>query len=174
MEDVTSALSALSQAIGVELDGRRFYTQCAERTQDPMGKSMFQSLIKDEEQHIRILQNEYDRLAGGGTWLDLGQAREGTPVGPSLKLFPNGAPATLPPATNDLLALSIAMDFERKGYSNYKAAAGQATDPIARQIFDYLASFEEVHYEYLEKHRKYLDDTGTWAFFEMERPIYDI
>ncbi len=173
MADVSAGLSALSQAIGVELDGHQFYTKCAERTQNDEGKEVFQSLIKDEEMHIRILQNEYDRLASGGTWMTPEAAREGTPAGPSLQLFPAGGPATLQPATDDLQALQMAMDFERKGYQNYRNAAKEAADPVARQLFEYLAAFEEVHYEYLERHYGYLNDTGTWAFFELERPIFD-
>ncbi len=173
MADVSAGLTALSQAIGVEMDGRRFYSQCAERAQDPGAKKTFESLVGDEEFHIRILQNEYDRLASSGTWMTPAEARNGTPAGPSLKLFPDGAPATLVPASDDMQALQMAMDFERKGYQNYSNAAKAADDPSAKQLFQYLANFEELHYEYLEKQAGYLRDTGTWAFFEMERPIFD-
>jgi hypothetical protein len=105
--------------------------------------------------------------------LGLTQTREGTPAGPSLKLFPDGGPTTLQPATGDLEALVMAMDFERKGYQNYAAAAKAATDPAVQQVYGYLAAAEEKHYEFLEKHHKCLESNGGWAFFEMERPMFE-
>jgi rubrerythrin len=173
MADVTAALSALSQAIGVELDGRQFYTACAGRTQDESGKKVFQTLVGAEEEHVRILQNEYDRLSAGSSFAGLADARKGTPTGPSLRLFPDGGPKTLQACSTDAEALALAMEFERKGYQMYAAASKAAADPNEKSIFGYLADAEEKHYEYIEKHYKYLDSNGGWAMFDMEHPMFE-
>jgi rubrerythrin len=173
MADVTAALSALSQAIGVELDGRQFYTACAARTQNETGKKVYQTLIQAEEEHVRILENEYDRLSAGATFAGVSEARLGAPVGPSLKLFPDGGPKTLQACSTDEGALALAMDFERKGYQNYAAAAKASSDPLAKQVYAYLADAEEKHFEFIEKHYRYLESNGAWAMFEMESPIFE-
>jgi rubrerythrin len=173
MADVTAALSALKQAIGVELDGRQFYTACAGRTQDESGKKVFETLVAAEEEHVIILQNEYDRLSAGSKFISLKDARQAKPSGASLKLFPDGGPKTLQVCSTDSEALALAMDFERKGYQMYDAAAKAASDPNEKRIFEYLADAEEKHYEYIEKHYKYLDSNGGWAMFDMERPIFE-
>ncbi len=173
MADVSAALSALSQAISNELEGKDFYAGCAQRAADPDAKKVFESLVQDEEQHLRILRNEYDQLSSQGSWMSMSEAREAIPSGPSLQIFPSSGSCTVAPNADMMSVLSTAMEFERKGYNNYRKAANESTDPTARQIFTYLADFEEKHYEYLEKHYGYLNDTGTWAFFDMERPIFD-
>lgn len=45
----------------------------------------------------------------------------------------------------DKQALSAAIEMEEKGYSFYKEAATKARDPLARQVFDFLAG-EEMHH----------------------------
>ncbi len=45
----------------------------------------------------------------------------------------------------DKQALSESIEMEEKGYSFYKDTAGKTADPLARQIFDFLAA-EELHH----------------------------
>ena len=60
----TSDLSALRVAYLIEKDAVDFYSQAAERTEDPDGKRMFQDLIRMEQGHLELLQGEYEFLRG--------------------------------------------------------------------------------------------------------------
>lgn len=58
----TSDLSALRLAYLIEKDAVDFYTQAAERTDDPNGRQMFRDLAKMEQGHLDLLEGEYNFL----------------------------------------------------------------------------------------------------------------
>lgn len=58
----TSDLSALRLAYLIEKDAVDFYTQAAERTDDPHGRQMYRDLAKMEQGHLDLLEGEYNFL----------------------------------------------------------------------------------------------------------------
>ena len=59
----TSDLSALRLAFLIEKDAVVFYTRAAAETEDPDGKEMYGRLAEMENEHQRILEEEYNALA---------------------------------------------------------------------------------------------------------------
>jgi len=59
----TSDLSALRLAFLIEKDAVVFYTRAAAETEDPDGKAMYGRLVEMENEHQRILEEEYNALA---------------------------------------------------------------------------------------------------------------
>jgi rubrerythrin len=59
----TSELSALRMAYLMERDAVAFYGRAAAQTDDPRGKSMYEYLVDMEQEHQRILEQEYEALA---------------------------------------------------------------------------------------------------------------
>ena len=51
----------------------------------------------------------------------------------------------------DKQALSAAIEMEETGYSFYKETATKAKDPLARQVFDFLAGEEMHHIDAIKK-----------------------
>lgn len=167
-------LSALRRYIQNEQDGYEFYQQCAQRTSDQRGREMFQSLAKDELEHIRKLEAEHRSLANGGDWLSLRELgnRGGNPA-PSI--FPKGQRRVremVKPDATDLDALQIAIEMEKESYRSYDSEQQRATNPEAREVFSQLANEEHAHLETLETTYEYLANTGSW-FQMMERPIFE-
>ena len=64
-----AALTALNQAIELEVKGQRFYLEAAERTTNPKGAEMFRSLADDEAIHERILRRQLEALGKGKGWM---------------------------------------------------------------------------------------------------------
>ncbi len=60
----TSDLSALRMAYLIEKDAVDFYTQAAEQIEDPNGQRMFSDLVKMEQNHLDLLEGEYEFLRG--------------------------------------------------------------------------------------------------------------
>jgi rubrerythrin len=60
----TSDLSALRVAYLIEKDAVDFYRRAAQETHDPNGKRMYLDLVKMEENHLALLQGEYEFLRG--------------------------------------------------------------------------------------------------------------
>jgi rubrerythrin len=169
-----AASTALEKAMEVERQGKAFYEQAAELVHDPMGKQVFQTLARDEVQHIRLLQAEYDAIQKEKDWMELDVAKVCLPSTP-LKVFPDKRRASLVirKKATDLDALKLAMDFELKGYEGYVQAGKETDDSKGKQVFAFLAKQENSHYVFLQKTLDYLTTKGAWYFEEQEFPMFD-
>jgi len=168
------ALTALEKAMEIERQGEAFYKEAAERIQDPMGKAVFQTLAKDEIEHLRLLQAEYETIHNEKEWMELDEARVCEPQTP-LKVFPDKRDAALmiPADATDLDALELAMKLEEEGYNLYVKAGAETDDPQGKKVFDFLAKQENSHYAFLQKTYEYLTTEGAWYFDEEEFPMFD-
>jgi len=172
---IEEALTALEEAIVNEQDGYKFYMEVAEKLQDERGKALFESLARDEKEHLRILQVEYSEVSSGSQWLDL-ELLEGKRAPDSvLVLFPPDAVAglDLAPDASNLDALQVGMDFERRGYQMYTKAAEETDSLEAKAVFKWLAREENKHYAILSRAYDYLESDGLWYFQDEERPIFE-
>jgi len=170
------ALQALHQGIQTELQGWTFYRKAGERTQDPNGQQTFQSLMHEEEGHLDLLKVQYGAMVSEGRWLAMEQARELAPGREVEAIFPpddDTLAALLPAQPDDLKALEIALDFERKGYQTYRRLAQETADPAGRALYEYLAAQEQRHYDFIQRAQEYLQTKGTWYFDERELPMFE-
>jgi rubrerythrin len=174
-EDTTAALSVLRESIRNELDGKAMYEQAAKRTRDELGKSMFLSFAKEEDEHVHILQVQYASVNESGDWVDLDAARK-APRDPELILFPQEegeVKEIVPEGTNDLEALRIAKDFEQRAVRMYEKAAADSVNPTSQSFYRQLAHWEGEHYRILDNSYDYLANKGEWYFQELEMPMYE-
>jgi rubrerythrin len=169
-----AALIALEKAMEVERQGKVFYEEAAARTKDSAGKTVFQTLAKDEVEHIRLLQAEYDKIQGDQEWMALDVAKVCEPQTP-LRLFPEKKDLALaiPANAKDADALQSAMAFEESGYRAYMKAKKETEDPTGKKVFAFLAKQENNHFVYLQKTLDYLTNQGSWYFDEQEFPMFD-
>ena len=54
------------------------------------------------------------------------------------------------------------METEKLSYDLYCKSADEATDPAAKQAYEFLSREENRHYEILQNSRNYLVDNQTW------------
>jgi rubrerythrin len=176
MDHNPSMLQALHQGIQTELQGRTFYRRAAERCRDEKGRAAFESLIREEEMHLRLLKNQYGALTGEGGWLSMEQARKSEPGKPVEEIFPQDDETLarlLPTWADDSRALEIALEFEHKGYQSYQGLASQTTDEMGRTLFLFLAQQEQRHYEFISRALDYLKNQGAWYFDATELPFFE-
>jgi hypothetical protein len=62
-------IQALKTAISKESEAADFYRQMVEKTNDPDGKKMFETLVKEEEMHRQLLNDQYYSLQNRGEWV---------------------------------------------------------------------------------------------------------
>jgi len=174
MTDQT-VLEVLVRAMITEQDGYDFYMAAADRVADEKGKAMLKGLANDEVEHLHILQSEYGKVKGGGSFIDLESARANLPAEPGMRLFPekSNLGPMLEGVTNDEQALRVALEFELKGYEMYDKAAQDASDDNAREVFTYLAKQEDGHYALIQQTLNYLVDDGMWFFQDGEMPMFE-
>ena len=168
-----AALTALNQAIELEIQGQRFYLEAAECTSDPKGAEMFRSLADDEVIHERILRRQLDALTQGEGWVPVLSMVEGLPEGVAevtadlaALIFPQSEKVcgeALRPDESDLDALLFALQIENKSFDLYREMAQTTEDPNGKRMYEYLAKTERGHFELLMLNYEHLSTTGSWA-----------
>ncbi len=165
-------LAILSRAMELEREGMAFYTKAVAGVADHSARKVFQSLISDEEGHLRLLQGEYDSVSAAGKWMVKPElvASGAKPI----RLFPRGAAAAkrVGVVASDLDALRVAMDLETKGYDLYASAASGADEAAAKSLYNYLAKMESRHFKILQDAYGYLTHPDHW-YDDEEKPFFE-
>ncbi|NIO68919.1 MAG: hypothetical protein GTN71_07755 [Anaerolineae bacterium] len=162
---INAALTALNQAIELEIKGQRFYLEAAECTTNPKGAEMFRSLADDEVIHERILRRQLDALTQGEGWvLPEGVAEVTTDL--AALIFPQSEKVcgeALRCDESDLDALLFALQIENESFNLYGEMAGKIKDPNGKRMYQYLANAERGHFEQLMLNYEHLSTTGSWT-----------
>lgn len=154
-------MKAVEMAIKMEQEAVDFYTKCAEKTNNPIGKKMFLSIAEDENYHIacatKIMQGQEFKPA------------EVTPLQDMKAIFEQNKKVMLQrvaSTTDELEALNIAMKMEKETIEFYKKAAAQAIDPAESALFECLIRDEEEHFSIFQNTYSFLSDTGNWFMWD--------
>jgi hypothetical protein len=163
--DVKAALEALEDAKCLEQEGQDFYRRAASESTSDKAIETFQSLAKEEAFHLRLIQRQIDSLESTGEWVQLSEA-EGEACDLSESIYPQGREGlkkAVQSDTSETEALLLALDFENKGYDKYRRAAQAATAPLQREMFEFLATQERLHFDLLMTNYESIVAMGGWA-----------
>jgi rubrerythrin len=163
--EIKSALDALEEAKCLEQEGQDFYLRAADESRNEKAKETFQSLAHDEAMHLRLIQRQIDSLASTGKWVHLAET-EGETCDLSESIYPQGREGlkkAVPSDTSETEALLLALDFENKGYDMYRLAAQGASDDLAREMYEFLATQERLHFDLLMSNYESIVALGGWA-----------
>jgi rubrerythrin len=162
---VENALKALEEAKCLEQEGQDFYRNTAQKVGNAKAKEMFLSLAEDEAMHQRLIQRQIDSLTAQGQWVELPEAK-GAKCDLSQDIFPQGRAGlekVLKAEPTEAEALMMALEFETKSYDKYRREAEAATDAAAREMYEFLASQERLHFDLLMTKYESLVRYGGWA-----------
>lgn len=165
MADKNKALTALSQALKLEQEGRQFYLKAAEETVDAHGKAMFLSLADDEKMHAEMIQRQLHAIEGDGAYVLLPDLAAKA-IDLDAKLFPPEQRAIerkIGVNPSEIDALHVALENEIKSYDLYRAAAKEANESAGKQMYQWLASAELTHFNLLMSNYESLVAGGGWV-----------
>ncbi|UFS68854.1 ferritin family protein [Geomonas sp. RF6] len=133
MDANKEVMDALMRGMEIEKETFDFYTEAEQKTFSAEGKRIFRWLAKTEEVHYLKLSELYNALDRGGE-----------------RVFYAGATVPLEPTgvgfhTNDLEALRLAMEVERKGIAFYDELLQKSSDPEGKGMIETLRREEEEH-----------------------------
>ena len=166
-------IEALEVALNNEKQEAAFYLKHAERTTDPLGQKMFQTLAADEQEHYQRIQTLHQKLKEGGKWPEtLPLTVKGTQVRDVLNAVVEAVALTPEARTSDMEAVQIAIAFETKGEAHYKKLRQGASDPVEKEFYGMLESIEREHRLSLEDTYEYFKDPEGW-FQRMEKTGLD-
>jgi rubrerythrin len=137
-EDRKETLDAIMRALEIEKETFDYYTRAEQKTFDPGGKRIFRWLAKTEEVHYLKLSELYSTLEEGGRWVFYGGSTislESEEPGEKQVGF----------TTDDLEALKIGMDIEKKGIAYYDELALKTGDPDGKKMLLKLREEEVEH-----------------------------
>ena len=157
-----AGLDALQKAIQSEKSALETYLKFARQTKNVSGKDMFLRLCQDELGHLNILEKELDTLMAGQKWVKAKfQPSDIEEILPHL-----ASPKDLAPAgqgsSDDLAALNLALEMEKKASNFYKREGLKAEDKNAQAMYARLAEMEEAHYNLIQAELDHIKDVGFW------------
>ncbi|RMG03233.1 MAG: rubrerythrin [Nitrospirae bacterium] len=151
---------AVERAMKMETDAMKFYKEASKKTSHPMGKKIFESLIRDEARHLRLLEEILKGLDIDPHVQCIGDVKT---VFSELK---DQMMERISATTDEKEAIKIALDMETEGYKYYQEAAEKAEDPKEKTLFEVLSKEEERHYQILNNTYSFLEDTGNWFMWD--------
>ena len=148
-KDLQTILSrdALEVAIANEEQGCHFYSYALQATTDETTRTVFARLAVEEQEHLTILQQEYEALRQAHRWLDDEPALLHFDYERLQHIFPQGQDSVsqLVQSVSPAQALHLAMDAERRSYEFFQHYANKVEYPTGRAIFEQFAHEEQRH-----------------------------
>jgi len=140
-------LKILGNAIEMELEGKAFFEEVANKSRNRRTKGTFMSLVKQEQRHVDIIGEELSRLEKGLDWASLGEMKSSAPTYPKLSVFRDNEFRRLKfdPESGELEALKLGMEVEKKSIEYYRSAGVQTPEPKAKEMFYWLVGEEAGH-----------------------------
>ena len=161
MSDKDILTMILKDAIKVESDGYHFYKMAAEKTTDPKGKEIFESLASDEIEHMKALKKQYQLYQNEGKldWQEK-EFEKKSAFDPSSEspIFSDDFKERITDSHFEMTALSIGIMLEQNSIDFYRKSAEKSEDPQAKKLFSYLASWEGEHLRALIAQQNYLKE----------------
>ncbi|MBN2897668.1 MAG: ferritin family protein [Clostridia bacterium] len=147
-------LTAIKQAILMEIEGYEFYRMAQKNFDNPEVKDAFGTLMDEERMHADWLKTTYEHLNHSpDKSLDLSFLD----TKPSAKIF-DWKNLMHQSAQSPLAALGIALELEKSSMAHYKNLAQQADDANLERLFNVLATWEESHYKQFDELYQQLKD----------------
>lgn len=151
-------LEILAQAIKTEQDGIEFYLKAAETTEDKNGQDTFRQLARDEQNHLELLQRQYNSLKDDKKWTRFPEIKKIMSEQDS-PLFPKGKEAfekAVTKKSGDIDAVLFGLDIENRSFELYKRSASDTADSAGKDMFEFLAGEEREHFNLLMMRYEYL------------------
>ena len=164
IQETSLTLEILKRAMSIEIEGRKFYREAAQTTQDKNGQETFRKLADDEQNHYSLLKSQYDALKNDDDRV-ASPAVQTVSIDLTKPLFPRGIEALKSSVTvksNDWNALLFGLDIEIRSYDLYRKAAVNITDAMGKQILGFLAEQEMGHFNLLMMRYEALFGPSSW------------
>lgn len=166
MED-SKTLEILKTAILLERQGKAFYTQVSEQTDNEDVKNIFQIIAKEEDDHIRFLTEQFESYTRSKAFKNIDAPKQDDNT--AEKILSENIKQKISAASYEAAAISAAIDMENKAIAVYSERAESALDPEEKAFFKWLADWERGHHKILyeldkELKEKIWNDNDFWPF----------
>lgn len=138
-------IEILRNAIIMEVEGEKFFSKAALRMKHPQAKEMFVSLATQERRHVKVLEEELQRLERGDSWISPSSVKGSAAPDDSIFREAEGAKGPLDPKAGELAVIKLGMEVERKSVEYYRRAGAEVENARAKEVFNWLVGEEAGH-----------------------------
>ncbi len=140
-------ISILQNAIDLEVEGKKFFQDAAKRMKYPRTRDMFTSLVKQEQRHVHVLEEELSRLMSGKDWVPPSSIKGSGASTGRHEVFDEAQKqaSSLDPKASELDVLKLGMDIEKRSIEYYRRAGEEVGSDRARSVFNWLVGEEAGH-----------------------------
>jgi len=166
--DKSNTLTILKHAFLIERKGKNLYQKAMDHAKDDAVKAFFKDLVKDEQEHMNILEKQFKAYMAGGKFMAGGFENDASAV-----TAPDILDETLKDKINaasfEATAITAAISFEEKAVNMYAQRAQEATDPEEKKMYNWLSVWEKTHLKKLMALEESLlenvwQDNNFWPF----------
>jgi rubrerythrin len=165
---LSTPLDILKEAILLERRGQAFYHQVAAGVANQAIKEFFETMAEEERRHIEILEAQFRSYDQAQVFekLEAG-VNDGTTLA-DMVLTPD-LMEQIGAAGYEAAAISAAILMEEKAVTLYSQRAAAAQDTDERNLYQWLADWEQGHLRFLVQLDKEIrqaiwQDSGFWPF----------
>ncbi|UCE81132.1 MAG: ferritin family protein [Methanobacteriota archaeon] len=140
-------IEILRNAIEMEIDGKEFFTEMANRAEHPNARKMYDSLALQEQRHIEVLNEELSRLEKGSGWISPSSVKSDSKDTPSDSVFRGKSRSnlTMDPKAGELDAIKLGIEIEKRSIEYYREAGTEVKGIKAKEVFNWLVGEEAGH-----------------------------
>jgi rubrerythrin len=166
-------MSSIELALKNEQTEMEFYRHEARRSNNPLARTMFENLAKDEEEHMTRIRSLHQKLVSDGSWPeDVAIEVRGTNIREVLDGLVQERGSRQNHDRDDEQALERAAGFEAQGARFYADLADKCENPMEKNFFWFLSRIEKEHHLSVTDSLAYLRDPEAWML-EHERAGLD-
>jgi rubrerythrin len=167
MEDKTT-LDILKQAILLERRGKAFYENIAEKAENKAVQDVFDMLAKEEQKHIQTLSEQFKAYHKDNKFT-FGYLHDKDSSSVASKVLTREIKEKISAAGFEAAAISAGIAMEERAIQLYTKSAQTASDPEAKALYEWLATWERDHLNMLMDIDKALKekvwfDNKFWPF----------
>jgi len=137
------AVEIIKGAILLETRGKAFYKKTAEQTGSQAVKEFFENMAMEEDEHIKILSEQFKSLVSDGTMASVKLSSSASEI--SAAVLSEKIKKEIDGAGYEASAISAAIAMEDKAVSFYSDRAKKTDDPAEKDLYNWLTNWEKGH-----------------------------
>lgn len=146
----TKTLKILKQAILLERRANAFYKRVSEQSEDETLKSFFKFMAEEEIRHVEALSIQYTAYNKKG-YFEADSFDKSSTCHIAAEVMLEEIKDKISAAGFESAAIGAAISMEERSVNVYKERATSATDPEEKNLYQWLASWEQDHLDMLLK-----------------------
>ncbi|MFQ5607660.1 MAG: ferritin family protein [Candidatus Zixiibacteriota bacterium] len=150
-------------ALRIELEGKKFLSEAAEKSEHPAAKRTFEFLASEEDAHAAKIQRMYQAIAETGESIDPETDEEEAPQ--KIQEFNRRLAElkdTMKATDRDIEAYKAALEMEEDTEEFYRDRLNETDDANIKRIYRYLIAEERAHSIMLKSCLSFMESPSEW------------